>query len=110
MSAIHKLLFAQRVRTNAGSFFDSVARQIQRQLAGDDDESAVPPPSFELRSIDADTVDECVLLLCAQLRQLIEDVEYFVTKAKSLLATLRIVGPASAESCKWMKFVNHICI
>lgn len=97
MTAIHKLLFAQRVRTNTGSFFDSVARQMQQLLC--DEESA--PPAFTLRSIDANTVDGCLLLLAAQLRQQIEDVEYFITKAKSLVATLRIVGPATSESCEW---------
>lgn len=37
MELIHKLLFEQRVRTNTGSFFDSIALQIE-QLVGDEEE------------------------------------------------------------------------
>lgn len=108
IAGIHRVLFAQRMRTNTGSFFDSIARQIEQLLllSVDDPEPSMREAAgaldFRLKSLNLSTLSSCLTHLCAALRQQIEDVEYFVGKAKSLLATLRIVGPAASESCKYL--------
>lgn len=106
IAGIHRVLFAQRIRTNTGNFFDSVARQIEQLLllSVDDPEPTgeqIGSNDFRLKSLNLGTLSTCLTHLCAALRQQIDDVEYFITKAKSLLATLRIVGPTFRESCKF---------
>lgn len=100
MELMHKLLFEQRVRTNTGSFFDSIALQIE-QLVTDEEELSeqTAKPAFVLQSITLKTLESTLVHLNTVIGVQIEDIEHFIAKTKCFLAKLRIVGPSASEHC-----------
>lgn len=57
-------------------------------------------PTFKLKTLTLQTLDSCLLHLCAIVRVQIEDIEHFIAKAKSNFAKTRIVGPSFVDHCK----------
>lgn len=90
MNRLHKLLFELHMQNESGSYFDCVALQISQIL--DQHENVSLNCKFELKSLTTNTIETCITYLCTCLRRQIEFVEYFVTKAKSLLAKFKITG------------------
>lgn len=114
MNLIHKLLFDLRMQNELGTFYDCVALQIS-QILHQHEEVPLECP-FELNSLTTYTVGSCITYLATCLRQQIEFVEYFITKAKSLLAKLKITGhcPNIIQSMKSVERkiccqLIHIC-
>lgn len=78
----------------------------------------------EMKSINATNVDTCVIHLCQAVRKQIEDVEYFINKARSYCIQLKIGGQTdderdSCESrmttmerriCSQLVFIFRVCL
>lgn len=114
MNRIHKLLFDLRMQNEFGSYYDCVALQISQTLQQHEEVSL--NAQFELKSLTSYTVETCITYLCTCLRRQIEFVEYFITKAKSLLSKLKITGthPNIVQSMKVVERkicsqLIHIC-
>lgn len=107
MTRIHKLLFDLRMQNEMGSYYDCVALQISQLLHQHEEVSLECP--FELNSLTTYTVSTCITYLCTCLRQQLEFVEYFITKAKSLLAKLKITGPCASTIQSMKTLERKIC-
>ncbi|XP_037050583.1 Fanconi anemia group I protein isoform X1 [Bradysia coprophila] len=107
MNRIHKLLFDLRMQNEFGSYYDCVALQISQMLHQHEEVSL--ECRFELNSLTPYTVSSCITYLCTCLRQQIEFVEYFTTKAKSLLAKLKITGQCPSVIQSMRSLERKIC-
>lgn len=115
MNLLHKLLFDLRMQNSLGSYCDSVAFQVSEIFSQHEE---VTYDGFELKSLTTYTVETCTTYLCQCLRRQIEDVEYFITKAKGLHSKLKISGqspcPSIVQSMKTIERkicsqLIHIC-
>lgn len=59
----------------------------------------VQPLPFKLKSINLLTIDSSVMHLCNIMREKIENVEYFITKARSFHAKINMSTPDLSENC-----------
>lgn len=99
LNLIHKLLFEQRIRTQTGVFFSSIAYQIQtvfdkieESTLNDSEQQEQHDGSNTLKTITAITAESCTIYLCQSLKEQITHIEYFIVKVKSLSYRLRIPG------------------
>lgn len=107
ITRIHKLLFDLRDMNELGAFYDSVALQIS-EIQGQH-EYVSTNGQFVLKSLTPYTVDTCIAYLSTCLRRQIEFVEYFITKAKSLLSKMRTTGPSVNVEQSMKKIERKIC-
>lgn len=114
LSQIHKLLFDLRLQNELGSYYDCIALQISETLGQHEEVSLTG--QFELKSVTEYTIESCITFLCQCLRRQLEDIEYFITKAKSLHSKMKISGecPRTIQTMKSLERklcsqLIHIC-
>ncbi|GAB0097377.1 Fanconi anemia group I protein [Sergentomyia squamirostris] len=88
---IHKMLFQQSIKVDEGLFFNSVASQLSDVIGSLGVGLENPPPSTAFKSIEEETAESCMVQLLNALRKEITDVEYMITKVKSMLGKLKIM-------------------
>lgn len=98
LAIANKLLFTQRMRTHTGSFFTTIAtglKNIFQKISEDDDDD----PQFELKSISEALAEATLMHFLNVLRKQILDVEYFITKARSINAKIKVTSEDDHEQC-----------
>lgn len=77
--------------------------QIQKEAGSIDEE--ICDLEFELKTINFANLESTILYLCCTLKKQIEDIEYFISKAKCFFTKLKIIGQLDNQECK-SKFID----
>ncbi|XP_059610608.1 Fanconi anemia group I protein [Phlebotomus argentipes] len=94
---VHKMLFQQYMKTDEGLFLSSVASQLSEMMGIIQDDGVERPTPSNLKSIEEGTAESCLMHLLQALRKELTDVEYLITKMKSILARVKIMGATKSE-------------